>query len=108
MQRLQRLATLMLVVVVMLTSAGWAAAEASHQLVHGTAGTDAPVPSERGKAPSQGCSSHLAAHLFAPVESTSAATSLTHMDRTQPMVLLLHTIAVPDALFRPPRLFKQA
>jgi len=108
MQRLQRLAALMLVVVIMLTNAGWAAAETSHQLDHGTAATEAPVPSEHGKAPGHGCSSHLGAHLFAPVESTSAATCLTHMDRTQPMVLVLHAIATPGGLFRPPRLLLQA
>ena len=107
-QRLQQLATLMLVAVVLLTSAGWTTAEAFCQVHQGTAGTEAPVPPKEGKAPAQGCTCHLSAHLFAPVESPPPAPSLAHMDRTQPMVPVLHAIAMPDGLFRPPRLFQQA
>lgn len=98
----------MLVALVLLTSAGWATAEASYQLDHGTAGTKAPVPSEEGKAPGHGCMSHLGAHLFAPLESPFAATVLSHLDCTQAMALVLHAIAMPDGLFRPPRLLPQA
>lgn len=108
MQRLPRFAALMLAAVMLLTSAGWAAAEVSHQLAHGMAGTEAPLPSEQGKAPGHSCTSHLGAHLFAPLESPPAAVSLTHIDCTRPMVRVLHAIAVPDGLFRPPRLSQQA
>lgn len=108
MQSCHKLAALMLVAVMLLTSTGWAAAEASYQLDHAAAGTQGPPPAEQSKAPGQSCSSHLSAHLFAPLESPPAAASLAHTERMQPMVPVLHAISMPDGLFRPPRLVLQA
>lgn len=104
-RRFHKLVGLMLVAVMLLTSAGWAAAEASYQLDHGAAGTQGPLPSEHGKAPAHSCMSHLSAHLFAPLESPLAAPSLAHADCMQSMAPVRHAIAVPDGFFRPPRLF---
>ena len=108
MRRLRRLAALALAALVLVTSTGWAAADASHELEHGAAGTQAPLPSEHGKAPGHSCSTHLSAHLFAPLESKAVAVQLTHAYLVRPILSVSHATAIAGGLCRPPRTLLQA
>lgn len=108
MQRLRTLAALMLAALVLVTGTASAAFEASHQLAHGAAGTQLPLPAEHGKAPGHSCSTHLSAHLFAPLESPRDAAKPVGASLVKPVLPAPHAIALPDGLFRPPRFVLQA
>ena len=104
--RLRKLAALFLATIVLMTTAAWAGAEASHELAHGAAGTESPLPSEHGKGLGHGCATHLSAHLFAPLESHPAPLDQAHTSATQAIPQPLHALAVLNDLFRPPRLLR--
>lgn len=108
MRRLQKLAALLLAALVLLGSAGWAAAEASYDLHHAAPGTEQPLPSEHGKAAGDGCASHLSAHLFAPLESPTASARPVHGTGVTAPARVPHVRTVPGGLFRPPRTLLQA
>ena len=108
MRRLQKIVALLLAAVVLLGSAGWAAAEASYDLHHAAPGTEQPLSSEHGKAPGQSCASHLSAHLFAPLESPTASLAPVQVTCVIAPAPVPHARTVPGELFRPPRVLVQA
>lgn len=108
MRRLRKLGALMLAAIVLATATGWAFSETAHQFTHAAAGTDSPLPSEQDKAPGHGCSNHLNAHLFAPLESPRTAAGPVRAVRAATSVREPHVPSVTNGLFRPPRVLVQA